>query len=270
MAEEVEEDATPKFPSMQRFCADEPLYHQYPLNDLAALDIYNFLTESKSIDLYCVECGQQSIFRCSNVSIGNSPNNFDFSDRVVMRDFSCTRQPSHKSYFYFQIYKRNFHKIGQWPSMADLAEGELLKYRKILDDSDHRELVRAVGLASHGVGIGSFAYLRRIFERLISEARNVAANTDGWSQETYEVGRMEEKIQMLRDYLPEHLVENRALYGVLSKGIHELSEDECLKYFPIVRLGIELILDQKVAQRNEQDKIAKAKKGISDLKQKFK
>ncbi|KKL23256.1 hypothetical protein LCGC14_2427220 [marine sediment metagenome] len=41
---------------------------------------------------------------------------------------------------------------------------------------------------------------------------------------------------MIKDYLPEFLVENRSLYAILSKGIHALSEDECLQYFETVKI----------------------------------
>lgn len=50
------------------------------------------------------------------------------------------------------------------------------------------------------------------------------------------------------------------MYGVLSKGIHELSEQECLTYFEGVKLGIELILDDEIELRAKADKIANAKK----------
>jgi len=49
----------------------------------------------------------------------------------------------------------------------------------------------------------------------------------------------------------------------LSKGLHELSEDECLKHFSVVRLGIELILDQKIEERERQKKLDKASKAIN-------
>ena len=38
---------------------------------------------------------------------------------------------------------------------------------------------------------------------------------------------MDEKIVMLRTELPQFLVDNREWYGLVSKGIHELTEEEC-------------------------------------------
>ncbi len=44
-------------------------------------------------------------------------------------------------------------------------------------------------------------------------------------------------------------MENKSLYGVLSAGIHTLSEEDCLSHFSVVRSIIELILDEKEHER---------------------
>lgn len=70
---------------------------------------------------------------------------------------------------------------------------------------------------------------------------------------------------MLAHRLPEFLVENKSMYGILSKGIHELSEQECLEAFPIVKLGIEIILDANLEETARKKKITDAKKKIEAL-----
>jgi hypothetical protein len=55
------------------------------------------------------------------------------------------------------------------------------------------------------------------------------------------------------------------LYGILSKGIHALSEEECRRHFNTVRAGIELILDEKIERIQRQKKLAQAKAAIADL-----
>jgi hypothetical protein len=89
-----------------------------------------------------------------------------------------------------------FQKIGQFPSLADTANDAAKLYSKVMEDEDRRELSRAVGLAAHGVGIGSFVYLRRVFERLID--RRFKAS--GLAEDGYNGLRMDEKIQFLRDH----------------------------------------------------------------------
>jgi len=77
--------------------------------------------------------------------------------------------------------------------------------------------------------------------------------------------RMDEKIGALKDYLPKTLVEIKQIYGILSKGIHELSEKECLAYFDAMRTGIEIILDDKLEQRKREEKRAKAIAQVSTI-----
>lgn len=56
----------------------------------------------------------------------------------------------------------------------------------------------------------------------------------------------------------------------MSKGIHELSEEECLEMFPIVRSGIELILDEKIEKIEKDKKVAEASRSIEALYNKHK
>ena len=64
---------------------------------------------------------------------------------------------------------------------------------------------------------------------------------------------------------PDVLKDNKPLYGVLSKGIHELSEEECLKYFSVVREIIELILDEREFLRQQEEKKKVARSNLSKI-----
>jgi len=80
---------------------------------------------------------------------------------------------------------------------------------------------------------------------------------------------MSERIELLKNHLPTFLVENKSLYGILSVGIHSLKEEDCLTYFETVKVGIELILDEKVEQYNKLKKIEEAKEKLSELTKKI-
>ncbi|MBU2577534.1 hypothetical protein KKA69_01750, partial [Patescibacteria group bacterium] len=82
--------------------------------------------------------------------------------------------------------------------------------------------------------------------------------------------RMEEKIEALKKYLPSQLVSMRGIYSILSKGLHELTEEQCLKYFPALKLSIELILEQKIDMKAKQKKDQEAKKQIESIKKEIK
>ena len=161
-------------------------------------------------------------------------------------------------------------KIGQYPSIADFHIYEIKQYDKLLSNDVLKEFTKAIGLAANGVGIGSFVYLRRIFENLILESFEEAKQEGKVEEETFSRSRMDEKIGLLEDYLPPFLVENKSIYSILSKGIHELDENTCLKYFEFMKVGIEIILDQKLEKKKQKEKEEEAKKKIQQLKKEIK
>jgi len=240
--EEKIEECDSYLESPKAFHLEMPLYHPYDLSKaLIKEKIYELMTFSGTIDAYCIECEKESVFESS----------------------SSSRWVFDQSYYFSPEGSSNFQKIGQFPSVADFQIPQAKKYRKILGENQYKELTRGIGVAAHGVGIGSFVYLRRIFENLIDEAHvKSQAEDEKFSNEEYLAARMDDKIKMVKNYLPEFLVENRSLYAILSKGIHDLSEDECLKYFDTVKIGIEQILDEKIIQKERVEKAMKAREAI--------
>lgn len=157
-------------------------------------------------------------------------------------------------------------KIGQIPTIADLQYAEIgKKYDKILPKNDLHDLKKAIGLMAHGAGAGSLVYLRRIFENIIFNTYEKHKGVLAISDEEFKKKRMDEKVEFLKNYLPSQLVEMRAVYGILSKGVHELSEDECLAYFPALKLSIMLILDQRIEGDAKAKKDAETKKAVDNI-----
>jgi hypothetical protein len=157
-------------------------------------------------------------------------------------------------------------KIGQYPSLAEFHVSDYKKYRSLLPDEKLKELVKGCRLSASGVGIGSFVYLRRIFEYLIFDAFEAGRQDNAdFQMEAFKNLRMVEKIDLVQDYLPPLLVEHRSVYGILSSGLHELSEDFCNEHFPILRTGIELILNQKLHTLQRSQKEEKFKKDVGQL-----
>lgn len=238
--------------------AEDPLYTAY---DISYFDdnedkITNFFT-SGSIDAYCPKCKKRSVFRIQSGSYPYSTEKQQITKfGLITVCAKCTREThneitgrlencEHKFYAIFKRYSNDLLKIGQYPSKADMDFGELDDSYKELPKNLRNELGTSIGLYAHGVGIGSFVYLRRIFENLVEEAHQKANHEQDWEEDKYIQSRMTEKIKLLSNYLPTRLVSSANLYGILSKGLHELSEDECRKHYSLVRQAIQLILKQK-------------------------
>lgn len=250
-------------PLTRDFCLVVPLYERFKYSDENINAFFELEYFEGTLDFFCPECGQHSVFV---VRKNNYNSNAHYVNYVFSLLFYCSRDRSHQALFVFRAHKGVIEKIGQIPSIAELALPDLRKYRTILGAERFKELTRAIGLATHGVGVGAFVYLRRIFESLIEGARQSALSDTGWKDDEFSRGRMDEKIGILKDHLPKFLVQNRGLYGILSVGVHALSEEECLAAFPAVRLAIELILDDLLEEHERQAKLKSAAQSLTSLK----
>lgn len=253
----------PEFPPAKDFCLAVPLYEQFQYDDKKQNGFFSLEQFKGTLDFHCPECGQHSVFTATE---NNYRTNSHYTNYIFPLLFRCSRNSSHQALFFFRAHKGVLQKIGQIPSLADLALPDLRKYRQVLGPERFKELTRAIGLATHGVGVGAFVYLRRIFESLIDDAHSVASTDVGWDEDVYSRARMGEKIELLKDHLPSFLVQNRSLYGILSVGVHTLSEAECLNAFSAVRVAIELILDDLLEQHERQAKLKAAAESIAALK----
>jgi hypothetical protein len=251
-------------PTPGQFYIELPLYEEvtFPPEETERGWLVKY--SDAALDAFCSECGAHSVFNRVLQSINLTKDAWLY-DPLFEVKFLCSRNKKHSLYFLFKVEGRTMQKIGQCPSLAALNLYDIKKYRSTLDKNTFQELTKAIGLAAHGVGVGSFVYLRRIFEGLVEEAHMSASTDAGWDDTTYLKARMDDKIKLLSRLLPVFLVENRSVYGILSKGIHELSEKECLKAFPVVKIAIEIILDAKLEKEEREKKLAAAKKSIQDL-----
>ena len=183
-------------------------------------------------------------------------NSLEEDTRLMVFKFFCAMDNTHYLDYIVLTYGNRMKKIGQYPSVADLSFPELKEYRKVMTKKDEKELKRAIGLFASGIGVGSFVYLRRIFERFIVTASQKAIEEEKIREEEFNREHVDVKIKMLAEYLPKSLVNNHMFYGIISKGIHELSEEDCLEFFPVMQSFIMMILRQweKIHRDEEEEK----------------
>lgn len=279
--ESIDKEGTP---TPEQIIIELPLYKEITFNPDDSELAETVELFAGSIDLYCLGCKKESVFKRVDDDLLNLNNikgrnstwvKYVTKERLFIVNFECTRNIGHLAHFIFTFsYHKSkgvnpsacIKKIGQYPSIADLQLPEIKKYKKILGNY-YSEFTKSIGLHAHGVGVGSFVYLRRIFENLIEEAHLYEKSIPGWDENKYNTAKVPEKIDLLKDRLPEFLVVNKKkLYGILSKGLHELSEEVCLGAFPLMKSCIELILDAKLDATTRRTKEEEAQKGLHKLK----
>ncbi len=243
----------------QEFIFDLPLYTKVKISDNQILRSF---TSYLHIDGYNTYRGVDSTFELTNYI----RSEFLVGEDTNLLRFKCKR---YGDYFYVLVHydsNRDFvEKVGQIPSVADIHIAQVKQYKKVLGESYIRDFTKAIGLAANGIGTGSFVYLRRVFEHLVFEIADEAIKKGEIDKTQFETSKMDNKLKLISSYLPDVITENKSLYGILSAGIHTLSEDDCLKYFSVVREIIELILDDReyARQREEKKKTAKNKLSIA-------
>lgn len=263
--------------------------HKYEKNKEDLCKIEELLDNGQIHEFFCTKCKKERSFRSisihkkydlnMSVDVGGIVRQNLFSTTSVVEEeqlkkrfnkfveqsywdvsFACQHGCGNVMKFFFKIDNDYITKVGQDPSLGELKSNYIIKYRKILNDR-YAELNRAIMLHSHDVGIGSYAYLRRVFEMLIEDIHLEMKDNEQWDEELYSCSKMHEKIELLKDELPQFLVDNsKTLYSLLSKGIHELSEEDCLEHFDPTIYAIELILDQRLEDIKKKERNEQAKK----------
>lgn len=281
------------FPSPREFLLTLPMYEEISYEGEQVWDVIDAIYFAGTYDSFCTKCGRDSTFQAitpakpsqfsRNIAReglwrqeGLTPEYPSIQPDVYRVVGQCAREKDHLQVFLYLIDRRqgfdeskkprtmySIQKIGQHPSYGDLNLPKLKKYAPVLDKALLGELNRAVGLASHDVGVGAYVYLRRVFGALIEEAHGLAVSDADWDEALYSRSRMSERISLLRAHLPTFLVDHPEMYSLLSKGIHELSERECLEHFDTLKIGIELILDEKLERKERSKKIQDANAALS-------
>ncbi|MBV6640009.1 MAG: hypothetical protein KI791_04805 [Cyclobacteriaceae bacterium] len=251
---------------IKKFYFQDSLYSKTEIGENDLESIFRTVYFSGKIDSYCPYCKRETVLQGEPIRAKKKNSDINsYSDEIFAFEdftkdygfdffrnkdfklsFKCLREEySHRIYFYTRVEPDSIFKIGQNPSLAELTDSFVTrKYNKILSSDKISEFNKAIGLHTHGVGIGSFVYLRRIFESLIFETYDQVRESLGIVEDDFRSSRMNEKIALLKDHLPEYLVENKDIYGILSKGIHELDENFCKEVFPVIQDGLEFILEE--------------------------
>lgn len=204
-----------------------------------------------------------------NVGHGNwGPNNFEPLDsKVRCMSFRCGRFDDILTLIVFHNNEKGYIlKIGTYPSLRDFHKDDIKKYNKVLSEQQRIELITAIMIANNGVGIGSYVYLRRIFEGIVFEEAKNAINDGVVTEEAFIGKRMDEKIVSIKGYLPAFLYDHhKELYSILSLGVHQLDEEACLGFFPVLYDCIILILEDRLAQKEKELTSKKAAASLSKI-----
>jgi hypothetical protein len=149
-------------------------------------------------------------------------------------------------------------KIGQYPPFSILPEKAVQQY---LTDEDLELYKKALISLSNSYGIGAFAYFRRIIENEIKRLIKDISDMEFIGAEEVKIAykhfekdhQMSKLIDILNSHLPTslNLGDNpiKLLYEQLSVGIHNLTDDECLKKANMINIIFPFVI-RKINEEN--------------------
>ena len=255
-------------------------------------DYKNLLVEDDiSFMSYCPECGRETTFErsiayderrryinlVSNSHVFNmEPTNIteniistmfstgkeDGGFDLYIQEYECCVNRSHKRYNIYKKCDDKIIKIGQYPSEVDNGSNEYLyKVKKICTNNEANEIVNYIKTAlimeSYGYGIASLLYIRRAFEQLIAISEGKDRNNNTGTT-------MKDRIKDNK-YLPDIIKGNAKVYNVISEGIHNQTEEECMELFKIIKVGVMILISKTYAHIEEEKALSELATTLSKL-----
>jgi hypothetical protein len=275
-AMELPPDPRPKIlDEIAAFLADGPVYKAYKYDDDLWMKDHQgsvVLSFPQVLRLYCDEgpCKKiQNWERTSGSYFGL------YQATVVTRftqvDFRCRNcARAGVTYFlYFDLDEKGgkITKVGQWPPLSREPDPVVVAGWSKADKLLYRD---ALTFRNGNKGIAALPYLRRIIENhihgvldLIEDAnrQNPTADFDPAAfTEVKTSHRFSEKLDFARDHLPAGLTPGGSpnpigtLYELISDGLHERTEEECIEIFDRCKTAFEYVV-KKLTEAKREDEI---------------
>ena len=151
-------------------------------------------------------------------------------------------------------------KIGQNPSMLSIKGFDFSKYEKILNRFNAYEDYKKADFSNaEKFYVGAYAYLRRIFEKMINYyMEEKGTEIEGISMEN-KIDSVKEKF----DPRVRKLIKN--LYGILSKSIHELDEEDSKDFYEKLKAVIDMQLEYIFTEEEKEKQSKELESVISKI-----
>ena len=254
---------------------NEPPYKKIPFDIQWYQRFMNI--EKISINAYCEHCASEKVFTndvsetmqeifsedafraAGRVPQGMTPSNPEeyLSDKSFFLNLVLKCALCGEVHYYSLLFTGDkVQKIGQFPSYTSAEIKELVKYKNIIPKY-YVELTRSVSAYSQRMGVAAFTYLRRILEDLVDKR---IKDKEGKKF----IDKLKE-VEETERIIPENLASVKAqIYAILSKGVHEYDDEECLRLYLAVKYVITSILDVEIKKKEDEKKAAAAVKMIQE------
>jgi len=235
---------------MKDFFEKTPPYKEEEIDDLMVeKPSSSFFSNQPEITLFCENCKGDMFF------ITKTYHSFEDKKKILVYTYTCKNCDNFEKIFSIignTVSKENrskgiLMKIGEYPVFGKPIPSKVIS----LIGPDKDNFIKGKRCEDQGLGIGSYAYYRRVIEtqknRIIDHIIKICKQSNKYAEliEQFEKAKKENQfstaIGMIKQNLPDSLLIDgnnplKLLHSALSKGVHELTDDECLKRANIIRI----------------------------------
>jgi hypothetical protein len=234
---------------MKEFFETVPPYQEKEIEDINVVTPGHITGRRPEIYIYCDKCGGERYFDTSSAHIYAEQNSL--GEYI----FECKNCNSSKKYFTVMgktitvsdHLKGTLMKIGEFPVFGQPTPSKFIT----MIGPDKDIFLKGRRCENQGFGIGAYAYYRRVIEsqknRIIDQMLKICRKYDNMDELIEQFGRAKKEIQFstavdsIKTALPSSLLIDKhnplkLLHTALSKGIHEMSDDECLERANSIRV----------------------------------
>jgi len=258
---------------LKDFFETVPPYQEVEIEDININTLMSILSNKPEITIFCEKCEGERFFTT------NSSHSYLEKTGVWIYEYVCKNCNDIKKYFIVkqQLYDESHTqgkliKIGEFPVFGPPTPSKLIS----LIGPDKDNFLKGRRCENQGLGIGSYAYYRRVIEsqknRIIDQLLRICELYENNNELINQLELAKKEIQfskaidLIKQNLPSSLLINghnplKLIHTALSKGIHEMTDEECLARANSVRI----VLTELCLRMNELLKDDKELKNAIDL-----
>lgn len=230
-----------------------------------------------TISMHCEICNSNQTFKLEHLSVSSVQVpylNFPSKGEIFTLNYLCAGCSAFMRVFLVKVSDNCDYaiKVGQYPGIDISIEKDVEKsLGKYVDIFKKGRICEA-----QGYGIGAYSYYRRIVESLIDELLDgIPELLDNEKKDEYlkalektkNLQHTSEKIEIVKDLLPPILTADGlnplgALYGILSEGIHNNSDDECIYVAGEIRTILIFLLKEVISLKHSRKEYSESMKII--------
>jgi hypothetical protein len=254
----VSESAELPSTTFEDFLENKPPYTNILVYRLVVRDPPGYSIHRPQLNLYCSNdlCRGFRVFGCASPKIPIT----NFKEMPIFLEYVCRNcGKERKKYFILSSPskegKSTVVKIGELPPFGPHTPPRVIT----LIGPDRDLFLRGRRAETQGLGIGAFAYYRRVVEnqknRIISEIKRVVERI-GASSDTIQLfdraideTQFSTAIEMVKDAMPKSLLildhnPLKLLHSALSAGLHASSDEKCLEAANSIRVILTELADR--------------------------